>query len=80
FPSAHATSSMAAAAAMGLIAPGSGPALTALAVAICLGRPFLGMHYPSDVAAGMLLGRAIGRCWPLPGVAVGRQTRAVWAR
>lgn len=80
FPSAHSTSSMAAAAAMGRIAPGAGPALTALAVAICLGRPFLGMHYPSDVAAGMLLGRAIGRCWPLPGVGVGRQTRAVWAR
>jgi undecaprenyl-diphosphatase len=75
FPSAHATSSAAAATAMGRISPGAAPALTALALAICAGRPFLGMHYPSDVAAGFLLGRAIGRECPLPGV--GR--REVWA-
>lgn len=77
FPSAHSTSSIAAATAIGRVAPAARPALMALALGICLGRPFLGMHYPSDVAAGMLLGRAIGRAWPLPGVAAEPQ---VWAR
>lgn len=79
FPSAHSTSSMAAATAMSRIAPTAGPALTGLAIAICVGRPFLGMHYPSDVAAGMLLGREIGRSWPLPGVP-GRREKELWAR
>lgn len=74
FPSAHATSSVAAATAMSRLAPGAAPALGALAAGVCVGRPFLGMHYPSDVLAGVLLGRAIGRAWPLPGAG------EVWAR
>jgi membrane-associated phospholipid phosphatase len=65
FPSAHSTSSVAAATAMSRLAPGSRPAFLALAAAICAGRPFLGMHYPSDVIAGVVLGTAIGRAWPL---------------
>jgi len=66
FPSAHATSSAAAAVALGRVSPrGRGP-LYALAAAICLSRPYLGMHYPSDVAAGALLGSAIG--WLTPGL------------
>lgn len=77
FPSAHSTSSMAAAVAMGRISPRARPALYGLALAICLGRPFLGMHYPSDVGAGMLLGREIGRHWPLPGI---EEEREAWAR
>jgi membrane-associated phospholipid phosphatase len=32
----------------------------ALAAAICVGRPYLGMHYPSDVVAGVVLGALIG--------------------
>ncbi len=64
FPSAHATSSLAAAAAMGRVAPGSRPPLYALAGAICLTRPYLGMHYPSDVLGGAAIGLAIGRLWP----------------
>lgn len=74
FPSAHATSSVAAATAMGRLAPGAGPALGLLAAAVCVGRPFLGMHYPSDVLAGVLLGRVIGGAWPLPGAG------ELWAR
>jgi membrane-associated phospholipid phosphatase len=76
FPSAHATSSVAAATAMSRLAPGVGPPLGALAAAVCISRPFLGMHYPSDVLAGALLGRLIGRAWPLPG---GR-SEELWAR
>ncbi|HYU59396.1 MAG TPA: phosphatase PAP2 family protein [Solirubrobacterales bacterium] len=64
FPSAHATSSLAAATAMGRIAPGGRPVLYGLAAAICLSRPYLGMHYPSDVVAGAALGIALGRLVP----------------
>lgn len=67
FPSAHATSSAAAATAMARIAPGAKVPLTGLAALICIGRPYLGMHYPSDVAAGAALGVALGKLAPLPG-------------
>jgi undecaprenyl-diphosphatase len=64
FPSAHATSSVAAATAMGRIAPGARLPLYGLAAAICLTRPYLGMHYPSDVLGGAAVGLVIGRLWP----------------
>lgn len=66
FPSAHSTSAVAAATVLGRVSPASRPALYALAGAICLGRPYLGMHYPSDVIAGASLGYALGRLYPLP--------------
>jgi len=61
FPSAHATSSLAAATALGRVEPHARPALFTLAAAICVGRPYLGMHYPSDVLAGAALGFTLGR-------------------
>jgi membrane-associated phospholipid phosphatase len=61
FPSAHATSSVAAATALGRVEPRARPALFTLAAAICVGRPYLGMHYPSDVLAGAILGFGLGR-------------------
>ncbi len=64
FPSAHATSSVAAAIAMGRVAPSARPVLYALAALICVGRPYLGMHYPSDVLVGVGLGTLIGRTVP----------------
>jgi membrane-associated phospholipid phosphatase len=64
FPSAHATSSFACATAMTRIAP-EAAALFALAIAIAACRPYLGMHYPSDVLAGALLGTAVGLAFPL---------------
>ena len=64
FPSAHATSSVAAAVALGRVEPRAWPYLAALAAAICAGRPYLGMHYPSDVIAGAALGLLIGRAVP----------------
>lgn len=66
FPSAHATSSLAAATALARVEPAARPPLLLLAAAICLGRPYLGMHYPSDVAAGALLGALLGKLAPLP--------------
>ncbi len=64
FPSAHATSSLAAATAMSRISPGARLPLYSIAALICLSRPYLGMHYPSDVLAGAALGAVLGRAVP----------------
>jgi membrane-associated phospholipid phosphatase len=64
FPSAHATSSVAAATALGRVQPRARPYLFALAGAICVGRPYLGMHYPSDVLGGAVLGFCLGSLVP----------------
>jgi len=65
FPSAHATSSFAVATAMVRVDPAMAGAF-AVAIAISLGRPYLGMHYPSDVLAGAFLGVVLGLIVPLP--------------
>jgi membrane-associated phospholipid phosphatase len=64
FPSAHSTASFACATAMTRIAP-EAALLFVLAAAIAVGRPYLGMHYPSDVLAGVILGIALGLVVPL---------------
>jgi membrane-associated phospholipid phosphatase len=57
YPSAHAATSFAAAGALSLPAV----PLYAAAGAMALTRPYLGVHYPSDVAAGAALGAALER-------------------
>jgi membrane-associated phospholipid phosphatase len=59
YPSAHAATSCAAAGALGRVLPS--PPLYAAAGAMALTRPYLGVHYPSDVVAGAVLGRALER-------------------
>jgi undecaprenyl-diphosphatase len=58
FPSAHATTSFAAARVFGRLMS-AGP-LYAVALAFALSRPYLGVHYPGDVIAGAVVGTAVG--------------------
>jgi membrane-associated phospholipid phosphatase len=58
FPSSHSTSSFAAARAYGSLIPGA--PLQVAAAAMAFSRLYLGVHYPSDVAAGAALGTLIG--------------------
>ncbi len=59
FPSSHSTSSFAAAQAFGTLLP-SVPLYMA-ACTMAFSRMFLGVHYPSDIAAGAALGTLLGR-------------------
>lgn len=56
FPSSHATSAAAAVVAFGALHPTAGRLAAPLAGAMCLSRLVVGVHYPSDIAAGVLLG------------------------
>jgi membrane-associated phospholipid phosphatase len=62
FPSAHSTTSFAAARAYAGLVPAT--ALYGMAALLALSRPYLGVHYPSDVLAGALLGTAIAAVTP----------------
>jgi membrane-associated phospholipid phosphatase len=39
-------------------------ALSGVDLSVAASRVYLGVHYPSDVASGLLVGRAVARLWP----------------
>jgi undecaprenyl-diphosphatase len=57
YPSAHSATSFAAARMLSPALPAA--PLYALAVGLALSRPYLGLHYPSDIVAGAALGASI---------------------
>ncbi|WP_306335548.1 phosphatase PAP2 family protein [Streptomyces sp. KL118A] len=61
FPSSHATSAAAAVVAYGALRPVGAHLLPPLAAAMCVSRMVVGVHYPSDVAAGAALGALTAR-------------------
>ena len=65
FPSAHATSVLRGGDGDDPGRPARRRSPSSLALALSLGRPYLGMHYPSDVLAGAVLGVALGLIVPL---------------
>jgi undecaprenyl-diphosphatase len=60
FPSGHAASGVAFTVAVGQELPGLLPVLVPLAGAVAYSRVHVGVHYPSDVAAGTLIGLVSG--------------------
>lgn len=69
FPSGHAASAAAFATAVTMESPAVGLAVAPVAAAVAYSRVHTGAHWPSDVAAGILMGTGIGlatrRWWPL---------------
>ncbi|HEX2300661.1 MAG TPA: phosphatase PAP2 family protein, partial [Pseudonocardiaceae bacterium] len=69
FPSGHAASAAAFATAVTMESPVVGMAVAPVAAAVAYSRVHTGVHWPSDVAAGMLLGTGVAlatqRWWPL---------------
>jgi len=61
FPSGHTMTAFAVWAVLLQGVPGLGPPFLLLAFLIGCSRVFLGMHYPTDVLVGALLGSVIGR-------------------
>jgi membrane-associated phospholipid phosphatase len=64
FPSAHSAASFACATAMTRVAP-EAAVLFVIAALIAIGRPYLGMHYPSDALGGAAIGTVLGLVVPL---------------
>ena len=62
YPSAHATTSFAAARVLSTVTPSAVSYGAALAMALT--RPYLGVHYPSDILAGAVLGPALAELIP----------------
>ena len=73
FPSGHAASAFAFASAMGRAAPGARLPLRVAAATVAYSRVHLGVHYPSDVAVGAIIGNLCG--WAVRRVAGGRGDR-----
>jgi membrane-associated phospholipid phosphatase len=56
------------------LSPPARAGLAALAATVGISRVYVGVHYPSDVAGGLLLGRAVGDAWTAAIPAAARST------
>ncbi len=65
FPSNHAVNMGAAASVLTVAYPGGAFAFWGVALLVAYSRVYVGVHYPGDVIAGLLLGAAIGWPWAL---------------
>lgn len=60
FPSNHAANAGAVTVALGVLIPGTLPLTLPLALGVAWSRVYVGVHYPLDVLAGLLLGGCVG--------------------
>lgn len=60
FPSGHTTAIFSAVLPFILYAPSAAVILLPLAISVGISRMYLGLHYPSDVAVGCILGTSVG--------------------
>jgi undecaprenyl-diphosphatase len=60
FPAGHAATAFAGATLLSYVAPRAAPAFVVVAAVIGYSRVYVGVHYPSDVIVGALIGVAVG--------------------
>lgn len=76
FPSGHAATSFAGAATLVRFLPRSWAVLFVLATAIAFSRVYVGVHYPTDVVGGAILGLAVATALPRLGAVLRRSRPA----
>jgi undecaprenyl-diphosphatase len=72
FPSGHSATAFAAATAVAILSPRLRPVALAIAAAVALSRVYLRVHFPLDVAAGALVGAALGALCALAALRLAR--------